>query len=56
MNGEEGIDGGGNTYEAQARVVGLGENRMLRLEDELGEEDLVLAFVDLSAVNVREQG
>ncbi len=38
---------GRKAYEAETRIVGLGENGMLRFEDEFGEDYLVSAFVDL---------
>jgi len=37
----------GRTYDAQTGVIGLCEDGVGRIEDELGEEDLVRAFVDL---------
>jgi hypothetical protein len=38
-------------YEAEARVEGLGEDGVRGVEDELREEDLVFAFVDLGIVS-----
>lgn len=35
-------------YQAQTGVIGLSEDRMGGIEDQLGQEDLVLAFVHLT--------
>ena len=37
----------GGAHEAEAGVVGLGEDGVLRFKDEFGEDDLVSAFVNL---------
>lgn len=37
-------------YKSETRIVRLSEDRMRWLEDELGEKDLILAFVDLAFV------
>ena len=37
-------------YKSGTRIVRLSEDRMRWLEDELGEKDLILAFVDLAFV------
>lgn len=39
--------GGGDSYQAEARVEGLCEDGVRGVQDELGKEDLVLALVDL---------
>lgn len=41
----------GSTYYTQAGVVGLREDGVRGIEDELGEEDLVCAFIDLMRVS-----
>ena len=37
-------------HKAQAGIIGLGKYRVLRFEDELGEKNLILAFVDLRRI------
>lgn len=39
-----------SAYKSETRIVRLRENRVSGLEDELGEKDLVFAFVDLHIV------
>lgn len=39
---------GDHAHEAKSRVEGLLEDRMCRIEDKLGKEDLVAALVELS--------
>jgi len=39
-------------YQSQTGIVGLGEDGVLGFEDELGEQNLVLAFVDLLSIRV----
>ena len=43
---------GKGTYQTQTRVVGLCEDRMGWFEDELGEEDGLLALVNQKAAHL----
>ena len=40
------------SYETETGVIGLGQDGMLGFEDELGEEDLVFAFVNLTCISL----
>lgn len=39
------------TYQSQARIKTLFENRVCWVEDEAGEEELVASFVDLDVAS-----
>jgi len=48
------LTGGKRVYQAEPRVVWLGEDWVLGFEDKLGEKNLVLAFVDLLRIRCLE--